>query len=163
MKQLLYVLAITVFLFAQDGAAQNPKVESKAAEVKFQRYDNYFEKNNSGLKGNSSYLVLKNQTAFDKVFGAGATMGENNFLPDGVFDSMLVIAAIKRGSSLRTYEVTQATVENGKLYVRFNTVDKASGSATFSSPLILAIPKGNYKKILFVENGKQAKSITVKK
>lgn len=156
-------MALVAFFFVQDGAAQNRQSENKAVAVNFQKYDSYFEKNNSNLKGDVSYLVLRNQKDFDKVFGSAATMGENSFLPDNVFDSMLVVATIKRGSSVRSYEVTQTSIENGRLYVRYNTVDKEQGSAKFSSPLILAVPKGNYKKILFVENGKEAKSISVKK
>lgn len=163
MKQFLFVLATIVFLFVQDGTAQNRQVESKPNEVKYQQFDSYFEKNNSGLKGDFSYLVIKNQKDFDKVFGVAATMGENHFLPDKVFDSMFVVATIKHRSSLRTYEVTQTATVNGNLYVRYNTVDKEPSSATFSSPLILAVPKGNYKKVVFVENGKEVKSIAVKK
>jgi hypothetical protein len=159
MKKLLYFLAVIGFLFVQESAAQN----SKAAEVKFERYTSYFEKNNSGLKGDASYLVLKKQRDFDKVFGAGATMGENSFMPDGAFDSMIVAAAIKRGSKVRTYDNVQTEVENGKLYVRYSTYDMSAGNATFSSPLILAVPKGKYKKIIFVENGKEVKSLSVKK
>jgi hypothetical protein len=54
-------------------------------------------------------------------------------------------------------------LENGKLYVRYNTTDKESKTTTYSSPLIVAVPKGNYKKIVFVENGKEVKSIALKK
>jgi hypothetical protein len=163
MKKLLYITALLVFFFVQENAAQNRRVENKAAEVSFQKYDSYFEKNNSGLKGGVAYLVLRNQTEFDKVFGTAATMDNNSFLPDGAFDSMLVLAAIKRNSSLRKYEVTQTAQENGKLYVRYKTVDEQPSTATFSSPLILAVPKGKYKKVVFVENGKEVKSVNIKK
>jgi hypothetical protein len=163
MKKLLYILAVMALFFVQESTAQNRQIKNKATEVSFQKYDSYFEKNNSGLKGSAAYLVLRNQKEFDKVFGAAATMGNNSFMSDGVFDSMLVVATIKRNSSLRTYEITGTAVENGKLYVRYNAVDEKPTSATFSSPLILAIPKGNYKKVVFVENGKEVKSVNIKK
>ena len=163
MKKLLYITALIALFFIQQNAAQNRRVENKAAEVGFQKYDSYFEKNNSGLKGGVAYLVLRNQNEFDKIFGTAATMGNNSFLPDGAFDSMLVVATVKRNSSLRKYEVTQTAQENGKLYVRYNTVDEKPSTATFSSPLILTVPKGKYKKIVFVENGKEVKSVNIKK
>ena len=137
----------------QGVSAQKTDAKNQKTEVSFQQYSSYFEKNNSNLRGETSYLVFKNQTDFDKVFGAAATMDRNTFLPDDAFDSMIVVAAIKRGA-WRTYEMPQTNLENGNLYVSYNTTDQAPSSATFSSLLILSVPKGNYKKIVFNENGK---------
>ena len=144
-------------------AAQTDQSGSKRnkAAVAFEQYTSYFEKNNSGLPGDTSYLAFTKEQNFDKVFGTAATMDSNSFLPPDAFKSKLVVAAIKRGN-LRRYENVKVTQEKGKLYVWYDTKDDAPGSATFSSPLIIAVDKGKYKEVVFMENGKQAGKARIK-
>ena len=128
-------------------------------QVDFKAYDSYFEGNDSGLKGKTSYVVFTSQANFDKVFHPAATMGQNNFLPQHTFDTKLVVATIKRGNFLRTYELTKVTAKSGKLYVWYTVKDSADGSASFRSPLILAVDKDHYSQIVFMENGKRVRAI----
>jgi hypothetical protein len=162
MKQVLYILAAITFIFVADSMAQNMKAGKNTSPVEFQKYDSYFEKNNSGLKGKTSYLILANQVQFDKVFGSATTMEQNNFLTPDVFKSKIVFATIKRGS-MRHYDNVKVTAENGKLFVWYNAKDDAPGSATFSTPLILAVDKGKYNEVVFMENGKKAGTAKLKK
>lgn len=162
MRQLLFIFAIATFLFAADGMAQTVKT-GKSTPVNFQTYDSYFEKNNSGLKGEKSYLVFTNQSQFDKIFGAAAVMGQNNFLPDEAFKTKIIVAVIKHGGSLRKYNDVKVTAEKGKLMVWYTAKDDAPGSATFNSPLILGVDKGKYKEVVFMENGKKAGIVKLKK
>ena len=162
MKQFLFVIAMAAFLFVVDGAAQTAK-NGKNVAVEFQKYDSYFVKNNAGLTGEKSYLALANQTSFDKVFGAAATMGQNNFLPTDAFKTKIIVAVIKNGGGLRRYADVKVTAEKGKLIVWYDTKDDAPGSATYSSLLILGIDKGKYKEVVFMENGKKAGTVKLKK
>jgi hypothetical protein len=162
MRRVLPVLAIITFIFVAESAAQNLETGKGTSPVEFQQYDSYFEKNNSGLKGTTSYLVFANQKQFDKVFGSAATGERNNFLPADVFKSSLVVAAIKRGS-LRHYADVKVTARNGKLFVWYETRDDAPSSATYSTPLILALDKGKYNEVIFMENGKRAGTAKLKK
>ena len=74
-----------------------PQKSGSEREPDFQRYDSYFERNDSGLKGETSYLVFTSQAQFDRVFHPAPTMGPNGFLPEKAFDTELVIATVKRG------------------------------------------------------------------
>jgi len=162
MKLFLSVFAALTFLFAANGAAHTVKTRSNAA-VEFQRYDSgYFEKNNSGLKGRKSYLAITDQKRFDKVFGVAATMGPNNFLPPDTFKTKIIIAAIKRGA-LCEYSDVKVAAKNGILQVSYTAKDQEPGSATFRSPLILAVDKGKYKEVLFMENGKRAGTARIRR
>ena len=162
MKQVLCVLALVTFIFVADVAAQNTEAAKNMSPVEFQQYGSYFEKNNSGLKGNTSYLVLANQGQFDKVFGSVPMSGQNDYLPPDAFKSKIVVAAIKRGS-MRHYAGVKVTAQNGKLFVRYEARDDAPNSAIFSSPLILAVDKGKYNEVIFMENGKRAGSAKLRK
>ncbi len=162
MKKAFYVPAMIILLFAANNKAQQFTARNEAKPVGFEQYTSYFENNDSGLKGEKSYLVFTSQKKFDKIFGSAATMGQNSFLPDDVFKSKIVVAVIKRGS-LRKYEDVKVTAEKGKLVIWYNAKDDAPGSATFNSPLILAVDKSSYKEVLFMENGKKSGTARLKK
>src|SRR4051812_13498215 len=98
-KRILWIVMAMALTFTGQAFAQ--KAGSERA-LDFQRYDSYFEGNNSGLKGETSYLAFTGQAQFDKIFHSAAVGGQNNFLPDNVFDSKVVLATIARGHFLRT-------------------------------------------------------------
>ena len=131
--------------------------EDKGKELKFDVYSGYFEKNNSGLKGDQSFLAIIGRKAFDPIFGVARVIGKKpDLVPEGAFKDRLVIATIKRGGETWTYQVDKVTLDDkGTLMVRYQATSKDGGGAKFASPLILSVPKGEYKRILFVENGKE--------
>ncbi len=158
MKRIIFLMAVVALSFAAQTAA--PAVAGER-DVAFQRHDSsYFEKNNSGLKGEKSYLVINSRRRFDEVFGPAATMGQNSFLPPDAFKSKIVVAAIKRGS-MRRYGDVNVTAKGRTLTVSYTTQDDAPGSAAFSSPLILAVDKGRYRQVVFMENGRRAAAVSV--
>ena len=119
-------------------------------------HSGHFEKNNAGLKGEQSFLLLTDREAFDKIFGAGFVMGKKpNVVPKGAFDKSVVVATIKRGNAITTYDVEKVTLDkDGTLYVQYKATAGPAGTATFASPLIVTAPKDKVKKIAFIENGK---------
>jgi hypothetical protein len=151
-KRLLWIVAAITLTFVGQAFAKKTGPERK---LDFQRYDSYFERNDSGLKGQTSYLAFTSQEQFDKIFGAAATGGENHFLPENAFKTKLVVATIARGNFLRTYDSPKVTTKNGKIYVWYKTMDKRQESATYASPLILAIDKGRYSQVIFMQDGKK--------
>jgi hypothetical protein len=164
--KLALAACFVIALVVMPARAQNQKAHNTVREqsaVNYHQYRSYFEKNNSRLKGVVSYLVITTQREFDRIFGAAATSGDNEFLPDGDFKSRLVVATIKRGNSIREYKVKQVAADKGKLFVWYDTEDHSQGSATYSSPLILTVARGNYREVVFMENGKRAGSVRLKK
>lgn len=132
-----------------------------AGAAPFERYTSYFERNDSGLSGEASYLAFSSQDQFDRVFGPAATMGRNSFLPRNSFPGKIVVAAVHRGSYLTTYDSIAAEPQDQVLYIRYTVKKGTPGSAVFHSPLILAIDAAHFSKVVFVENGKQAGSATI--
>jgi hypothetical protein len=130
--------------------------EPKGTKVEFTVHGGQFEKNNAGLKGDQSFLLITNRTAFDKVFGAGFVMGKKpNIVPKNAFDTKVVVATIKRGKSITTYDVEKVTLDkDGTLYVQYKATAGPPGTATFASPLIISVPKDKVKRAVFIENGK---------
>jgi len=139
-------------------AAADDKVEAKGKDIDYKAYTGYFEKNDSGLKGDASFLAVPDQKALDATFGAGFTMGKKpDIMPKDVFDSKVAVATIKRGKAITEYKVEKVTNDDGTLYVQYTTTEKAGGgSATFASPLVVAVDKGKYTSVVFIENGKKA-------
>jgi hypothetical protein len=134
--------------------------EAKGNKVEYQIHNGYFESNKSGLKGDASFLAIADQKKFDETFGKAVVMGgKPNFLPKDAFDSRLVVATIKRGNSTYEYKVDKVTADEGTLYVQYEATAKGGGgTATFATPLIIAVDKGKdnkYTKVVFIENGKK--------
>jgi hypothetical protein len=155
-RQAPLALALSLAL-AGLGAAE------EKGELKFTVYGPYFESNKSGLKGDSSYLVFKEKAAFDKIFGSGRVMKKKpELLPKDYFDKHIVIAAIKRGGQIFTYDVSKVTVDDGVVRITYKATGKGGGgTARFASPLIVGVPKGEYKSVEFVEQEKGKKDKTV--
>ena len=156
--------ALLSALLALSGALARAD-EAKGEKVDSTTYDAYFEKNNSGLKGDASYLAFAGQDGFGKVFAARPPlMGGKKpvLLPPGAFDKQLVAAVIKRGNSITTYKVEKVTKEGDTLYVQYKADSGPAGTATFASPLIVSAPKEGVKKVAFIENGKAAGTAEVK-
>jgi hypothetical protein len=131
--------------------------EAKGKKVAYAVHTGYFEKNNSGLKGDSSYLAVGTQAQFDKIFGVAFVVGaKQNFLPKGAFESKQVAAVIKRGKALWKYTVENVSAEEGTLYVSYKAMSEDGGGARFASPLIVSVQRGPYTQVVFIENGKQA-------
>jgi hypothetical protein len=131
--------------------------EPKGKDVKFDTHNGYFESNKSGLKGDASFLVLTDAKGFDAIFGKARTMGPKpNFIEDGAWEKKIAIATIQRGMKMVTYKVDKVTAEDGVLTIAYTTTSKDSTSATFASPLIVTVDKGDYKSVVFIENGKKA-------
>ncbi|HEY6331609.1 MAG TPA: hypothetical protein VI756_19950 [Blastocatellia bacterium] len=169
MKRIVSLIAMislmSVAYVAPNGKtlAQAPThAGGSADQTDFQRYDgSYFARNDSGLKGKSSYLVLTTQAQFDAIFHPAATMGHNTFLPDKTFDTKMVVAAIYRADYLRKYDVTKVTAKGTALYVSYTFKDDSPGSARFNSPLILTVDRNHYSRVVFVANGKVARVVRV--
>jgi hypothetical protein len=163
----LALLAAPLALLAT-GGSRPPLAkadEAKGEKVEYATYPDYFEKNNSGLKGDQSFLVLANKDAFDKVFNLRPpVMGGKKpvAVPNDAFEKKLVFAVITRGNAITTYTVEKVTADGETLYVQYKAEKGKAGTAKFASPLILSADKGKAKKVVFIENGKTVGTAEVK-
>jgi hypothetical protein len=171
MKHWLMVVALLGGTLA--GVARSAPVPTKTAtagdkavdaKVEFDMHNGYFLSNKAGIKDPETYLVVTTPDQFTKLFGKGVVMGKKyNYLPAGAFDSKLVVTTVKKGNQIWTYKVDQVTATAGVLTVQYEAKAGAAGTATFASPMILSVPKGDYKSVVFVENGKEVKKVDVGK
>jgi hypothetical protein len=150
---------LAFFAIAADEIPKGDKVEAKVYAKP------YFEKNTSGLNGDASFMAVTDQKGFDTVFGVGFVMGKKpDLLPKDAFDKKMVLGVIKRGNTVFEYKDVAVTKTDGVLYVKYTADGKgAGGAAKFASPLIVEIPKGEYKSVVFFENGKKAGTAEIKK
>ena len=156
----LGLLAGLLMLPMHAFAAEVPAPPAKP--VVFDTHDGYFVSNKFEPKEPTSFVVLKDQPSFDKVFGVGMVMGDKSHrLPLNAFDTKIVVAAIHRGKAMVTYQVESVVAEAETLIVRYTTKSEPSDTAEFSCPLILSLDKGHVKTVRFVENGKEIKHVTL--
>ncbi len=124
--------------------------------VPYTVHSGYFERNDSGLKGASSCLAIRDRAVFDRTFGVAFTQGKKpNVLPANAFDSRMVAGLIKRGDRVWEYRVEGVTADEGTLSVQYQATPRDGGGATFASPLIVSVPSGPYRTVRFIENGRE--------
>jgi hypothetical protein len=150
------------------GTVQAAPVPAPAPEtskkLEFEMHNGYFVSNRSDIKDPETYLVITTPEQFTKCFGSGAVMGKrNNLLPAGAFDSKVVLVTVKKGNQIWTYKVDKVVVKDGVVNIQYEAAPGAAGTAMYASPMIVSVPKGAYKTVVFVENGKEVKKVEVGK
>jgi hypothetical protein len=145
------------------AACLTAPVPAKPEEKKIDcaAYTGHFEKNNSGLKGDASQLVFTDSEAFGKIFGTLPPVGarKSTPLPVGLFEKNIVMVVITRGTSTATYSDVSTTISGTTLTVHYKAALGAPTTATFSSPLILSVPKEGIKTVVFLGNEVQVHDV----
>jgi hypothetical protein len=134
--------------------------------VKFDRYDNYSEKTADDRKDAISCMAISTRKEFDDrfddhYFGFGESSKAPRSLPKDAFETRMVIAVVRRGNALWTYEVDGLRADGDKLTLRYKTTRKDQPSATFACPMIVSLPKGSYRSVIFIENDKEVGKATI--
>jgi hypothetical protein len=158
------MLGLSLLALLPLAAAADDKAEAKGKETGYEVHNGHFEKNNSGLKGDSSYLAFTDWKSFEKVFGSAAATKKQNFVTKDLFDSRMVVATIKRGDAPWEYKVDKVTIDDGTVYVQYQAQKKeGGGTARYASPLIVSFDKGKYTSAVFIENGKKVETVKLEK
>lgn len=146
--------ALLLLCLCQSALAENDK------KLSFDQYSGYFVSNKFEPDAKESFVVISSQSRFDEVFGVGMVMQDKSHrLPKNAFKSNIVLTAIKRGKATWEYKVEGVTVEKGIVKVSYAVTSKETPETESACPLIISIHKGEYKAIVFVENGKEVKTV----
>ncbi|MBI5835214.1 MAG: hypothetical protein HZB16_23150 [Armatimonadetes bacterium] len=128
--------------------------------VEHDEHDGYFVKNTFEPDAPTSFLALRDQAAYNNVFGAGFVMDDRQHrLPKNAFADSVVFAAIHRGHDFYEYRVRHVTVLDGVLRIEYLANTHQNVDATFACPLIVRVPRGAYRAVEFAENGKVVKRL----
>jgi hypothetical protein len=135
---------------------------AEQTKLPFDTYSGYFVSNKFEPDVAESFLVVTDQARFDQVFGVAFVMGDKSHrLPKDAFKSNMVLAAVKRGNAFWEYKMEGVTVEQGVVQLRYAVTSKATPDTTFACPLIVSVPKADYKAVVFIEDGKNVKRVKV--
>ena len=141
----------------KSGATTQP---AATKHIPFDTHDGYFVSNKFEPNTPTSFVVLRDQKAFDDVFGVAMVMGDKSHrLPPEAFDAKMVVAAIHRGKAFWGYKVASVTAEGKTLIVRYTTQSTPHPTAEFACPLIVSLDKDGYTAVQFVEDGKVMKKV----
>ena len=153
MKNFAITTGVLVVLGAATWAAEQTKLP-------FDTYSGYFVSNKFESDAAASFVIINDQAKFDQVFGVAFVMGDKSHrLPKDAFKSNMVLAAIKRGNASWEYKVQGVTVEQGAIQLRYTVTSKTTPDTTFACPLIVSVPKGEYTAVVFVEDGRNVKTV----
>jgi hypothetical protein len=89
----------------QDRKGQGGFSHLDAGGLCFDMYSGYFVSNKFEPDAAESYVVLNDQDQFDKVFGVAFVMNDKSHrLPKDAFESLIIVAVIKRGNAFWEFE-----------------------------------------------------------
>src|SRR5262245_21670186 len=127
--------------------AAAPSVAADA--VKYDVHSGYFVKNTVKLANNPDHLALTDDAQFTNHFGVAVVMRDTaRRLPRDAFRTRMVLAVVTEGDALTDYKVEKVTAEKDALKIEYKTeTRKAGGSATYRSPMIVSVPKKDYKTV----------------
>ena len=135
-----------------------------ATKLPFDTYSGYFVSNQYEPRRAASFVVMEDRKKFDKVFGVAVVMNDRSHrLPDDAFKANVVLAAIKRGQAYWEFRAERVSVRDGVVELGYTTTSEKSDSATFACPLIVSIPRGQYRAVRFMENGKLVREVEIGK
>jgi outer membrane protein assembly factor BamB len=166
MRILLCAILTAALIIPAAALRADDKVEAKGEKVVYTSHDGHFVKNTYELKGDSGYVAVADKDEFDKIFGVAAVGGKKfNWVPKDAFDKKIVVAAMKKGAALAEFKIEKVTADGDTLYVQYtaDTKGSATGTATYVSPMIIAVDKAKIKTVIFIENGKKAATVDLKK
>jgi hypothetical protein len=156
---------VTLIVVCLAATPALPTDEAKGEPIASTTYPDYFEKNNSGLKGDRSFLVFSTPDSFNTVFTLRPPLmgGQKPVpVPEAAFEKQLVLAVITRGPAITRYNLEKVTREAQTIYVQYKAEMDRPGTATFASPFILSVDRGKATKVVFIQNGKTAATVEVK-
>jgi hypothetical protein len=148
-----------------ENAQPDQEIKLEGKPIKFQVHQGHFERNDTGLNSKYSFLVIRDNSGFEKIFGIAALgLGptkKQNFVTAETFQDNVVVALIERGNSVPTFSKVSVVVQQDKVTVAFKYQPGQPSTARFASPLIISIPKGNYTSVEFVANQKKLGSAKI--
>ena len=167
----LGIIMITLILpmstFAENRGIQSKERPVPYKKMSMQDYRNFIV-NWDEQKYPVLYALISTPAQYNALFHPAATMRSvRPFSPDASLyarEQILVIARVmlKPGNADTVFEVDRITERNQDLalHYRFN---KQKSDAKWQGKIYLAIriPKHNYKKVFFFENGKQVGKLNI--
>ncbi len=166
MKTLGMILALAAMLHGALVFGDDTGNASKARPVPFRILKDgdfqSFIRNWDDKKYPALYALIQTPAQWDAIFHPAPVMGQNRpFGPEAKFydnEQIIIVAHVipAPDASLTVYNVRHIVADNNILiiYYRFNQPENAA-SYTIKSQLAVAIPKNSYKRIVFIESGKQ--------
>jgi hypothetical protein len=132
------------------------------ASVPYTVYNGYFVSNKFEPNAADSFVVLRDQTAFDQVFGVASVMFDRSHrLEATAFRNDIVIEVIHRGHSNIRYRVVSLTHDGRMLRLGYQPSAQHAPLTEYACPLILSTARGNYSAVAFIENRKLVKTVPV--
>lgn len=145
----------------KETAPQNPLPPKK---INFDSHDGHFVKNTFKAPEQGAFFIMTTFDEFDRVFGTGFVMkAKFKLVTKETFNAKNVLVVVRQvPNKIIEYTVGGIEADGDKLSVNYSTTIK---TVTFqaNSALILSVPKGDYREVVFVENGKRVAAVPLSK
>ncbi|TAN35735.1 MAG: hypothetical protein EPN23_10450 [Verrucomicrobia bacterium] len=130
-----------------------------ATAVENNQFSDLFVKNNAGVTNAATYLVVKEQPEFDRIFGHAAVMWQKHKSAPPDFSKQVVALAVHQGNRYTTYQVQALETSNSVVTIRYTTKVRLTPDTAYACPMILTLPRAGLTAVTFTENGKTVATV----
>lgn len=153
-------VGLSVWVLCLSPLMADEKDTTKPQKIPFEVYSGYFVSNKVKLDNETTWRIVSDKKSFDQLFGVASVMGDRaKRLKPNTFENQIVLTVIKTGKFLAKYKVQSIMATGSTLAVRYQVTKQGGGTATYTSPLIVSVPRKKWSSVIFVENGKTVKTL----
>lgn len=134
-----------------------PSTSESAAEenVSFMISSSHFVKNTYSGETNPSYLLIRNYSSFESLFGIAAVMGmdSSKLITEEKMERGFVISIIYQGNDIHKFDIEKISLQNNQLQVYYTSeVTQSNASWTCNCHVTALIDNCKFDSILLFEN-----------
>jgi len=130
-----------------------------ATAVETNPFNDLFVKSDAGVTNAATYMVVKDQPEFDRIFGHAAVMWQKHKSTPPDFTKQVVALAVHQGNLYTTYKVQALEATNSIMTIRYTTRVKPTPNTTYACPLILTLPRAGLNAVTFIENSQTVATV----
>ena len=158
---IILLMALTISCSNSSSTTGGPAEKN----VSFVKSSSQFIKNTYKGETNPSYLLIRNYSAFDSLFGVAAVMGMDTtkLITAEKMKSGFVVSIIYQGNDIHEFNIEKITLKGSQLQVYYTSkVTTPNASWTCNCHVTALIENCDFNSILLFENGQPVSSAVVK-
>jgi hypothetical protein len=124
--------------------------------VNFMISSNHFVKNFYLGENNPSYLIIRNYSSFDSLFGIAAVWGldTSRLITEEKMEDGFVLSIIYQGNDIQEFDIQKITLKDNQLRVYYTSeVTKPNASWTCNCHVTALIKNCEFSSIFLFQNG----------
>jgi|WetSurMetagenome_2_1015567.scaffolds.fasta_scaffold809255_1 hypothetical protein len=159
-KMLILFVGLSMMLLTTNCEKDSQENYIPDISQKYDQFQDYFVLNYYPVNTDGNYLMLNSLSELKSIFQPATLMKKQSWISAESFTDKTAVTIIKNEySNIQTLIIEKVSLQSGILLINYKTV--ASYSGYQGRPyLLIMMPRNQFNKVKFIENGKLVKTIS---